>query len=207
MPQITKQQLASLEKVARKSAERASEALSKLIGIPTRLEITRARVVEIEHLADILATPQESVSAVLLPVSGNNKMGASALISSIKETRRLAELVTKQPNKSLTKLDNLAISAITETANIIGGSFLSILSDITGISIIQSVPSLLTDTMQKIVDAMVIKLHKEDSKFSIALEIDFSLSVTTTTTTEAIITYYVFILDTLFAQKLLETLK
>jgi chemotaxis protein CheY-P-specific phosphatase CheC len=131
-------------------------------------------------------------------------IGSSALISSIEESYRLAELLTKRPKGSLTKLDDLATSAIKETANIIGGTFLSEISNQTGISLVQSVPVLLTDTMKKVVDMAITKIHTRDSKVSVAFEIDFELSVTTTTSTEAIITHYIFLLEIEFAQKLLE---
>jgi chemotaxis protein CheC len=185
---------------------RASEALSKLIGIPVRLDMTRTRVVAVEHLANILAAPQESASAVLLPVTGEGNKGSSALISSLEESRRLAELVMKRPKASLTKLDALAKSAITETANIIGGAFLSVLSDKTGISLVQSVPSLLISTMQEVVDAMIAKLHEGDHELSVAFEIDFMLNINAATTNEKIITHYVFLLEVAFAKKLLEAL-
>jgi chemotaxis protein CheC len=205
MQQITKEQLVSIENVTRRAASRASEALSKLIGIPVRLEMTRTRIMEVERLAHILATPQESVSAVLLPVTGEDHTGSSALISSLVESHRLAELVMKRPKGYLTKLDDIATSAITETANIIGGAFLSVLSDTTGISLVQSVPSFLTSTMQEVVDAVVAKLHDGDGKLSVAFETDFQLR-TTTTTTETVITHYIFILKVAFAKKLLEAM-
>ncbi len=207
MQQITKEQLDSLASIAKAAAARASEALSKLIGIPVRLEMTRHRIIEIEHLTDILTTPQESVSAVILPIAGGSNMGSSALISSLEDSYRMAELVMKRPKGSLTKLDAFATSAVTETANIIGGSFLSVLSDRIGVSLVQSVPNLVTDTMQKVVDMAIIKLQEKDRKLSVAFEIDFALSITTTTTTPTeIVTHYVFILDVEFAQKILEVI-
>lgn len=210
MQQITKEQLTSLENVARASATSAQDALSKLIDIPVRLEMMRTRVMEVERLTYILAAPQESVSAVLLPITGEGNMGSSVLISSLEESHHLAELVMKRPKGSLTKLDALMTSAIMETANIIGGAFLSVLSDTTGISLVQSVPSLTIATMQEVVDATVTKLHEGTSKSSVAFEIDFGLKITTTTTTtttEEIITHYVFLLEVAFAKKLLKALE
>ncbi|MBI3589209.1 MAG: hypothetical protein HY093_02235 [Candidatus Liptonbacteria bacterium] len=208
MQQITKEQLTSLENVARASATSAQDALSKLIDIPVRLEMMRTRVMEVERLTYILAAPQESVSAVLLPITGEGNMGSSVLISSLEESHHLAELVMKRPKGSLTKLDALMTSAIMETANIIGGAFLSVLSDTTGISLVQSVPTIAT--MQEVVDATVTKLHEGTSKSSVAFEIDFGLKITTTTTTtttEEIITHYVFLLEVAFAKKLLKALE
>jgi chemotaxis protein CheC len=185
---------------------RASEALSKLIGIPVRLDTMRTRVVAMERLANILAAPQESASAVLLHVTGEGNNGSSALISSLEESYHLAELIMKRPKGSLTKLDALAKSATTETANIIGGAFLSVLSDRTGISLVQSVPSLLIDTMQEVVDAMIAKLRDGNREPSVAFEIDFALSINAAITNEKIITHYVFLLEVAFAEKLLEAL-
>lgn len=207
MEQITKEQLASLETVAKAAAARASEALSKLIGLPVKLEMTRTRIVEVEHLSALIASPEESMFAVMLPVTGEG-LGSSALISSIQESHRLGELITKQPKGSLTKFDDLEISALKETANIIGGAFLSVFSSMTDIFLTQSVPEPLTNTMKEVVDAAIAKLHPEDSKLSVAFEIDFALSATTTTTTtETIVTHYIFLLEVAFAQKLLEALE
>ena len=210
MPEITPEQLTSLETVTRTAATRASEALSKLIGIPVKLEMTRTRVVEVEQLAKILVSPEEQVSAVMLPIVGEG-LGSSALISSMPESHRLAELMMKKQG-SLTKLDDLANSVLKEVANIIGGAFLTVFSNATGISLVQSVPSLLIDTIKGVVDAAITKLNHENGKISVAFEVDFELNITTTTTTtttttEKIITHYIFFLEVAFAQKLLEALK
>ncbi|TSC94024.1 MAG: chemotaxis protein CheC [Parcubacteria group bacterium Licking1014_1] len=208
MQQITEEQLASLEIVAKASAERASETLSKLVGIPVKLAMARVRIMENAELAELIASPEKSVSAIFLPVTGEGK-GSSVLISSIQESHRLAELITKQPKGSFAKLDDSAISILEETANIIGGAFLSELSNKTGVSFIQSVPSHSINTMQEVVDMAIGKLEHKDSKLAVAFEIDFSLTTTiiTTTTTEKIITHYIFLLEVAFAQKLLEALK
>ena len=209
MQQITKEQLASLEIVAKASAERASETLSKLVGIPIKLTMARVRIVETAELAELVASPEKSVSAIFLPVTGGGK-GSSVLISSLEESHRLAELITKQSKGSFAKLDDSAISILKETANIIGGAFLSVLSNKTGISFIQSVPSHFIGTMQEVVGMAIARLEHKDSNLAVAFEIDFSLSATTTTTTtttEEIITHYIFLLEVAFAQKLFEALE
>ena len=173
--------------------------------------MTRTRVVEVEQLTELIAFPEETVSAVMLPVTGEG-IGSSALISSFQDSCRLAELITKQSKGSLTKFDDFAISILKETANIIGGAFLSEISNQTNISLIQSVPEPLFDTMKKVVGATIAKLHYKEGKLSVAFEIDFALSATTTTTTtttttEEILTHYIFLLEVGLAQKLFEALK
>lgn len=198
----------SLKIITKNAAECASQALSKLINIPVKLEVTRMSIVEIAKLPELIALPEKFMSSVILPVTGEN-LGSSALISSIEESCRLAELITKQPKGSLTKFDDIVISALKETANIIGGAFLSEISNQTGVSLIQSVPELFTGTIKEIIDASITKLHCKDSKFSsVAFEINFALSATTTTTTtEEIMTDYIFLLDADFAKKILNKLE
>ncbi|MBI4811962.1 chemotaxis protein CheC [Candidatus Falkowbacteria bacterium] len=204
MRQITKEELASLKTVAKASAARASEALSKLIGIPVKLQMMQTRMVEVKHLIELLVFPEKSVSAVFLPVMTGESKGSSALISSPQESLRLAELIMKRPKGFLTQLDDPAISALKETANIIGGAFLSVLSDTAGVSFIQSVPSHAIDTINKVVDMAIAELGHKDSELWVALEIDFALS---TTTIEEIMTNYIFLLEVASAQKLLEVLE
>ena len=205
---MTTKQLASLEAVAKKAAARASQAMSKLIGVPVTLEVTRARMVEVERLVELIASPEERVAAVMLPVTGEG-LGSSALVSSIEESFHLAELLLKQPRGSITEHSGKVTSALQETANIIGGAFLSELSNTTNISLVQSVPSFLADTIKGVVDAAMVKLHHDDGKLSVAFEVDFGLSVstTTTTTTETIVAHYLFLLQVAFAQKLLAALE
>lgn len=208
---ITPDQLKILEEVANQAAHRGSESLSKLIGVPVELEMLRTRVVEVDQLAAILASPETRVSAVVLPINGEEG-GSSALIATLGESRRLVELVTKQPLPAQAgvaeqvELDAHAVSVLKETGNIIGGAFLSALSDTVGISLVQSVPELVTDTMAGVVSAVVARLPSVDKAQSVAFEIDFSLSATTTTT-ETIVAHYLFLLEVAFAQKLLEALQ
>ena len=202
MQQITKEQVIVLETIAKKAAILASTSLSKFIHMPVQLELTRTRMIEVSEINQLITDSEEISSVVLLPVTGDF-VGSSALISSIQDSYHLAEILLKRPKGSITKLDELATSAIKETANIIGGAFLSTLSNTTGFSLIQSIPNKATGTMKEIVDMAVKELHHIDNELTIALEIDFSLSATTT----EIITHYVFFLDVDFAQKLLEALQ
>ncbi len=205
MQLLSKAQLAQLENVAQESATRASQALSKLIGVPVKLQATRTRVIEKKNLASTLANPLDNVSAVMLPVSGEGIFGSSVLVSALEESYRLAELVMKRPKGSLTKLDALATSAITETANIIGGSFLTVLSNKINISLVQSAPTHLTHTIQGVINTAIAQLPAKDPNLAVALEIDFALSIVTTTTSE-IFTNYIFFLEVAVVQKLLAAL-
>lgn len=207
MQQITKEQLTTLEDVAKKASIAASESLSKIIGLPVKLEITRARTVEIDKLIELVADPEEISMGVILPVTGNFA-GSSILVSTLQESCRLAEFLLKRPEKSISQIDELAASALKEAANIIGGAFLSLLSNTTGFSLIQAVPRKMSGTMKEIVDMAIKELHHANGELTVAFEIDFSLSATTTTTTTTkIITHYVFFLDVEFAQTLLQALE
>jgi len=206
MQQIDKKQVDALGIIAKEAAMRSSEALSKLIGIPVKLEMAQTRILEVEQLTNILAAPQENVYAVVLPVRGEGNSGSSALISSLEESHRLAELLMKKPQGSIKELDVMSASAVTETSNIIGGAFLSVLSNTTGISLVQSVPKSYKDTLKKIIDVTVSGIDAKNRKLSIAFETDFELS-TATIANEKIITHYVFLLEVAFAQKLLDALK
>jgi len=149
------------------------------------------------------------VSAVLLPVIGDGK-GSSILVSSPQDSLRLVELITKKPTASLVEIDSTAISTISETANIIGGSFLTTLSNATGISFVQSVPKHVTNTMKEVVIMAISAFSHENKEPAVAFEIDFSLSTTTTTTTtvpsRGLFTHYIFMLEVEVAEKLLMAL-
>lgn len=199
---ILPDQLHTLEEVAKHAAQFASASLGKLIGAPVDLEMLGTRIVNVKDLAVILASPETRVSAVILPITGEGE-GSSALIATLVESRRLAGLVTKRPVAVEKELDTDAVSALKETGNIIGGSFLSALSDTVGISLVQSIPEFVTDTMAGVVSTTSAHLSSLDKTQSVAFEIDFSL---TTTTTETIVAHYLFLLDVIFAQKLLEAL-
>lgn len=201
MPNLTKEQSTRLETIATQAASDSSRALSKLIGAPVELEMLRARMTEVDQLAMILASPEAQMSAVLLSVPGHEG-GSSALITTLGESRRLAELLTKRSVAADESLDASAISALKECGNIIGGAFLSAFSDAVGMSLVQSVPEFMTGTLHAVVAATVAKLSDEGKGQSVAFEIDFSLRATTTTKT--IVAHYLFILHAALAQKILE---
>lgn len=204
MLNISSEQLALLESVAKKSASSATQALSKLIGAPVTLEMLRARTINVSELTSILATPEKQVSAIVLPVGGEGT-GSSALIASLSDNYHLAELITKKSFAAGEPLDAQAVSALKETSNIIGGAFLSSLSNTVGMSLLQSVPELIEKTMQEVIDATINKIPDGNTEKSVAFEIDFSLKITTTT--ETIVAHYLFILELAFAQKLLGALR
>ena len=200
MTDLTPEQRASLEAVTKKAAERASQSLSKLIGIPVLLEMCRVRMVEMETLLSILATPEASVTAAILPIIGDG-VGSSALISTFQDANLLVDLVTKTPHGSTKEHDDVAISVLKETGNIIGGAFLSALSDAVGFSLIQSVPELVTGKLRSVIETVVSRLDHMSKEEAVAFEIDFELR--TTTTTKAIIVHYVFLMKSDTAKKFL----
>jgi len=137
-----------------------------------------------------------------LPVLGNESGGASVLISTPPEFKRLAEMITNKPLEEKEKVDDLAVSVIKETANIIGGTFFSLISNTIEVSLVQAVPEFVEGTAEEVISLTLAKLDAKIRNDAVTFEIDFSLKINDGVA-KSITTHYVFILGFESGQKLL----
>ena len=159
-----------LHQVNEKAAESASRALSKLIDRPVEVGISRADVKRVENLSPLIGQ-EEVVAGIYLPVTGDIK-GAALLIFPKETAFTLSDLLVKREAGTTRKLTELDESALKEVGNIISGSYLTVLSNMLQIKIVEHIPNFSFDMFGAIV-SQIITDFAQKTENALVIEIEF----------------------------------
>jgi len=163
--------LNKLQEVNKQAALNTSRALSKLIGRPVVVEISRPVLKKVEEVSPII-NPEEIVAAIYLPVTGAIK-GASLLIFPKETAFALSDLLVKREPGTTRKLTDLDKSALKEVGNILSGSYLSVLSNMLQVKIIEHMPQFSFD-MFGAVTSQVISEFAQEAEEALIVKIEFT---------------------------------
>jgi chemotaxis protein CheC len=202
---LTKEGLAALEKMAGEGAEKASDALSKLIDKPISVETLAVRAIPVEKIPETIGSPEDMVTTIIMEVRGEVS-GNIMLVYPRQSAINVADLLSKRQLGSTTQLSILDNSALKESGNIIAGSFLAALSDYLKLNMVESIPDLASDMLKATVDFVLARFAKREASEAVAFEIDFAMS-TAAAATNKIKAYFILLLDVESASKMFESLK
>jgi chemotaxis protein CheC len=203
--QLTKEGIEALEKMAGAGAKDASESLSKLIDQQVDVKTLAVRAIPIEKITEVVASPEEIVTTVIMEVSGEVN-GNILLIYPQQSAINVADFLAKRPLGATTKLDELDKSAIKESGNIIAGSFLSAISNYLSINMVESIPDVATDMLKATIDFVLTQFAKNEPSETVAFEVDFEMS-TAAVAGEKIKSYFILLLDIQSTENVMGSLK
>jgi chemotaxis protein CheC len=157
MPSITEKQLAQLSKASQTSASASSAIFSKWANRPVEVRMDAVQVIPFHELIP-RSEPLAPVSfGLALELSGD--MGGSLLFL-VEESAgyALIDLLMKKPKGTTLKLDPMGRSALQETGNIVGSSYVNALVRELGLDrLVPGPPSLFLDITQSILETVVMQ--------------------------------------------------
>ena len=160
-----------LHEVNEQAAVNASEALSKLIDRQVEVEISKTEVKKVEDLSPLIG-PEEMVAGIYFPVTGD--INGAALLIFPKETAFvLSDLLVKREPGTTHKLTELDKSALKEMGNIISGNYLTVLTNVLQIKIIEHIPNFSFDMFGAIVSQIITDFAQKTEK-ALVIEIEFT---------------------------------
>jgi chemotaxis protein CheC len=133
-----------LREVGNIGAGHAATALSRLLDKPVDMAVPTVSFVPFESIADRVGGPEEVVVAVFLRVDGDAPGNMFFLMSRLQAKLLLQGLAGFEPAGD-GGYSELELSALCEIGNILAGSYLSSLADLTGLAMSPSVPSVAVD--------------------------------------------------------------
>lgn len=144
--------LTSLEKdvlreVGNIGAGNAATSMSKLVNKKIEMKVPSVKVVTFDEMMDLIGGPDKTIVAMLFQIQGKIP-GTVYFILSIQDAESLIENITGASDFSLQdniEDNEMGFSALQEIGNIVTGSYLSALSDFTGLKMQPSVPHLSID--------------------------------------------------------------
>jgi len=136
----------ALREVANVATGHAATALSTMTGRKVTISVPRLTMPDLSELTDILHSDDRPTVSVAMQMLGD-VAGRFVFVVPHEEAARFAGLLLGRAVPEGGDLDPLAKSSLLETANILGGSYLSALSAFTGKILMLSVPSMGSDEL------------------------------------------------------------
>jgi chemotaxis protein CheC len=164
-------ELDALKEVANIGAGHAATALSQLTNRRIMIDVPEVEFCAIEDAASAIGKGNTIVAAVLMHVLGD-LTGRCLLLFEKDCALQLADMLLNREPGSTKVFGELEQSSVKETANILTGAYLNGLSDMLGLMLIPSVPSLAVDLAGAILSTTYLNFG-HDRSYVIVLDTRF----------------------------------
>jgi len=134
-----------LKEIGNIGAGNAITALAKLLSKRVDMSVPRIKILDFKDIPEILGDPEMQVAGILLGMNGD-LTGSILFILRLEAAHALVNiLMGRQDISQGIEFNEIEISALKETGNILAGSYLSALSTMLNLNITPSTPELCID--------------------------------------------------------------
>lgn len=153
--QLPRNLLSHIEYIADDAVRMAADATARLLGAPLEINAVRARGVSASEVAEQVGDPEAVAVGVYVAVEGSAP-GHAAFVCPEEEALRLVDLLTGQDPGTTRRLDEFGLSAMQELGNILTSSYLTALSEHTGLTFLPSPPQVAIDMAYSLISSFVV---------------------------------------------------
>lgn len=133
----------------------AASALASMLTCQVNISVPTVRILEYEEVVDQLGGPEQMIVGLLLSLDGDVKGMIMFLLHQNFANMTLSALLGQEVSQT-DEMDEMAYSTIQEVANIMAASFVNAISDMTGLAINITVPSMCVDMLGAILSVPAI---------------------------------------------------
>lgn len=193
---LSSMQFDVLKELGNIGAGNATTALSKLINAKIDMKVPKVDLIDLQQITTMMGDEETVMVAILVMLTGDVK-GFMIFLMSQEVARRLVNALMQSDSKDM-NFTEMELSAIQEIGNIISGAYLASLSDLTKLSIIESIPYLQIDMVGAILSVPAIEFGKLGDKV-LLIETEFEYDI-------AINGYYILVPELESYDKILDAL-
>ena len=170
---ITDMHLDVLKEVGNIGAAHAATSLSKLLNRKIDMHVPNVKLVSFDEMFDLAGGAEKIVAGIFLRIEGDLSGSMFFVLPVESANHFIRRLIGDETfDFSSPNLPEIGVSAMQELGNILSGSYLSALSDFTGLKIYPTVPSLSVDMVGAIVSFGLIEVsHYSDEVIVIDTQI------------------------------------
>lgn len=163
---LSVKQMDLLREIATIGAGKGATALADLVGGKVEISVPNATFIPLQNISILLGDVEKTFFVLDLEIKGD-MAGRIFLLFSPNDALFLSSNLLGRPKEELGLNDVMFQSALCEVANILCGSYLSALSELSGLYIVSGVPSLAVDMVGAILDFIFIQVaqYSEDALF------------------------------------------
>jgi len=148
-----------LREIGNIGAGNAATALAKLLDKRIEMKVPQVRIMKFSEVSDVLGGAETPVVGILLRIQGDIS-GSMMFILDEPSARLLVNILMGKPLEADLDFDEMSSSVLTEIGNILAGSYLSALSNMTNLRIMHDVPALAMDMAGAILSVPAIEFGK-----------------------------------------------
>lgn len=160
--QITDIHLDVLKEIGNVGAAHAATSLSEILSRKIEMQVPKVVLVSFDDMFELAGGSENVVVGIFLRIKGD-LTGSMLFVLPINSANRFIRRLIGDPEFDFSEpelVDEIGISAMQELGNILSGSYLSALSDFTGLKIVPTVPSLSVDMVGAIVSFGLIEVSQ-----------------------------------------------
>lgn len=156
---ITSMHLDVLKEIGNIGAAHAATSLSSLLGKKVDMRVPKVEMVSFDDMMELAGGPENVVTGIYLRIEGD-LTGSMFFVLPIEQSNRFIRNLIHDDSFDFQSpsISELGISAMQELGNILSGSYLSALSDFTGLKIYPTVPALSVDMVGAIISFGLVEL-------------------------------------------------
>lgn len=158
---ITSLHLDVLKEIGNIGAAHAATALSALLQKKIDMRVPKVEMVSFNDMMELAGGSETVVVGIFLRIEGDAE-GSMFFILPIEQANRFIQRLIRDESFDFNTppVSELGLSAMQEMGNILSGSYLSALSDFTGLKIYPTVPGLSVDMFGAIISIGLIELSQ-----------------------------------------------
>lgn len=161
-----------LREVGNIGAGNATTALSQLINTKIDMTVPKVELLDFTELAEVVGSAEKTVVGILLNLSGDVD-GMMMFMMEYSAAQHIVNRLVGRDEESKEAFTELDFSALKEIGNIIAGAYLSALSSLTNLSIVESVPYMSIDMAGAILSVPAIAFGELGDK-ALLIESEFN---------------------------------
>jgi chemotaxis protein CheC len=152
------------QKKQRKALDIGAKTVVKTLKNWTQKNVevsTTTDVISLSEATDIINAPKNYI-VLYTEIVSNISPGVSLMIMSKKDALALISLLKRRVDGQAINIDKIGKSALIETTNLLSGSYMNALSRLTNISLVSSIPTIIsTEKIKNIVKYVAEKSRKK----------------------------------------------
>lgn len=148
-----------LREIGNIGAGNAATALAKMLDKKINMKVPQIRIMKFTEVSDVLGGAETEVVGILLGVQGDIT-GNILFVLDLQSARNLVNILMGKNANDILEFDEMTYSALQEVGNILSGSYLSALSNLTNLKIRADVPGLAIDMAGAILSVPAIEFGK-----------------------------------------------
>ena len=154
---LSSNQLDVLTELGTMGAGRAATAFAELVGAKVEINVPQTSLVPLDNIAHLLGEVDKPFFVLDSQLEGE-VTGRILLLFSPEDARGISSLLLGKDPREINFDDAMVKSALMECTNILSGSYITALVEMTNLKIIPSVPHLAMDMVGAILDFVFIQI-------------------------------------------------